>query len=391
MAVEMNKAASVRLSPVQEIKLAKPATELYVGQILKTVVVTALTNNQVTININGESVNARTSEHFKPGELLDLKVIANGKETVLEVVTTKDNSATLQAALRQALPIQAPATNLLQTMAQLLTSSNLPGSTNQQIRAFLNSITPLSQLPQQLMQAINQSGVFLESNLFEWQKGMSQQRIQADFKGQCLKLLNNLSSTMKESVSLPADLESKLLAKDTLPLTGAIPQPLPKESFLNLLNLSSETIQQLLHDQVSQVLARITAHQIHHLSQDSKDGFLLMLDLPIKTPEGVEVVPLMITEHKALPMEPSKWSVSFAVNLANLGDLQGTVALSAKNTDVKFNVERPETLELLDHYQSEMTQVLASLGLKLRDWKLQLGLENNHIDVENLHLLDIRI
>lgn len=388
MAVEMNKYPSIRLTPVQEIKLAKPATELYVGQILKTVVVTALTNNQVLININGQHLNAKSSHHFMPGELLDVKVIANQGETILEVQNKSPSLTTLHSALLEALPKQAPATNLFQMLNQLATASNLPASVNQQIKALLNTITPLSQLPQQLMKAINQSGVFLESSLFEWQRGMSSQRIDADFKGQCIKLFNSLSAS---SITLPSDLESKILEQDPLPLPGAVPQPLHKDAILSLLELDPATIQHIMRDQVSQVLARITASQINHLSHDNKEGFLIMLDLPIKTPVGVDVVPLMIKQHKAEPMQPSKWSVSFAVSLAELGDIQGTVALSANMIDIKFSAQQATTLNTLNDYQKEIGQSLGNLGLKLRDWKLQLGLEKNHINVENLHLLDIRV
>lgn len=85
MSVEMSKTSSVRFPPGQEIKLAKPATELYVGQILKTVVVTTLSNDQVLININGQNLNAKASHHFTPGELFEVKVLANHPETILEV------------------------------------------------------------------------------------------------------------------------------------------------------------------------------------------------------------------------------------------------------------------------------------------------------------------
>ncbi len=390
MPVEMNKSSSVRLTPVQEIKLAKPATELYVGQILKSVVVTALTNNQVLININGQNLNARSSQQFLPGDLLDVKVIANGDETVLEIQQTSSSPSILQSALLQALPKQAPATNLFHTLNQLLNSSKLPDPVHQQIKALLHSITPLSQLPQQLMQAINRSGVFLESELLKWQREMSHFGLKSDFKGQCLKLLQTLSG-LKNTNTLPAELKSILLAKDPLPLPGAIPQPLHKDVLLSLLDQSPETIQHILREQVTQVLARITASQINHLSHDNNEGFLIMLDLPIKLVDGMDVIPLMIKQHKAEPMQPSRWSISFALSLKTLGDIQTTVSLCANKIDIKFNAEQSSTINTLNQHQAEMNQILNTLGLKLREWNVQLGLENNHIDVKNLNLLDIRI
>lgn len=391
MAVEMNKSPSVRLTPVQEIKLAKPATELYIGQILKTVVVTALTNNQVLININGQNLNAKSSHHFTPGDILELKVVANQNETVLEVQQKTPSLSILQSTLLQTLPKQAPPTQLLQTMRQMVKSGVLPAPINQQVKTILNNIATLSQLPQQLMQAIVQSGVFLESALLKCQRGVNSKNINADFKGQCFKLLGSLPVDRRINPSREHESESKRLAEDPLPLPGAIPQPLHKGIVMDLTKYSPEALFHILREQVSQVLARITTSQINHLSQDNKDGFLILLDLPIRSHRGIDVIPIMIKQHKAEPMQPAKWSLSFALNLAYLGDMQTTVSLHSKNIDIKINTQNAATMNTLNEFQKEMSDLLKGIGMQLRDLKLQIGLENNHIDVANLRLLDIRI
>ena len=392
MAVEMNKYSNVRMSPVQEIKLAKPATELYVGQILKTIVITTLSNDQVLININGQNFNAKSAHHFSPGEILDVKVIANMSETVLEVQQKNSSLSVLQNGLLQALPKQAPPTIMLQIMHYLAQSEELSPAILNQIRAILNNIPDVFELPQQLFRTISQSGVFFEHILFEWQRGKNQEKIKNDFKGQCFALLSSLPADRRVNVNRPADANAKAPSKDHLPLPGAIPQPLQKEFASNLKELSLEALTHILRDQVSQVLARITANQINHLSHANKDEYLIMLDIPIKTTnETIDIIPLMIKQHKAEPMSPAKWSISFALNLSNMGEMQATVSLNAKNIDIKINTEKSETLDKLSEYHKEMDQLLSELGLNLRDWKLQAGLENNQIDVANLRLLDIRI
>ncbi|WP_298624007.1 flagellar hook-length control protein FliK [uncultured Legionella sp.] len=390
MAIEMNKSPSVRLTPGQEIKLAKPATELYIGQVLKTVVVTALTNNQVLININGQNLNAQSSHRFMPGELLEVKVIANKNETVLEVQQKNSSLSILQNALLQTLPKQTPPSNLLNGLNQLINSEHLPYPVTQQIKAMLNNIITLAQLPQQLMRAVHQSGVFMESTLLEWQKH-SPQKLKADFKGQCFSLLSSLPADRRNNGCRTPDSETLHLAKDPLPLPGAIPQPLSKNSLLNLLELSPEALQHVLRDQVSHVLSRITANQINHLTNENKEGYLLMLDLPVKINEHIDVIPLMIKQHKAEPMQQSKWSLSFALNLPQLGALQASVSLHAKTIDIKMNTELSASYTTLEGYQSELREILSLMGLELRHWKLQIGLEDNQIDVVNLRLLDIRI
>lgn len=392
MAVEMNRAPSIRLTPVQEINQAKPVTDLYVGQILKTVVVTALTNDQVLININGQNFNANSAHRFTPGELLDVKVlVSSANETILEVQPKGLSVSILQNALLQNLPKQAPATNLLQTLSYLAESGTLHPHLGEQIRNILVNIMPVSQLPQRLVQGINQSGMFLESILYEWQRGKGSQKINTDFKGQCFKLLTLLPADRRVNPNRSFDSGTQKLTRDPLPLPGAIPQPLHKDSLLNPANYSIETLLHIVRNQVTQVLARITANQVNHLAHDNKEGYLIMLDLPVRTPDSIDIIPLMIKQHNAEPMQPSKWSVSFALSLPTLGDMQGTVSLTTKHIDIKINTQNNATMEKLNEFHPKISELLADSGLNLRHWNLQLGLENNHIDVENLHLLDIRI
>lgn len=392
MAVEINRVPSIRLTPVQEINQAKPITDLYVGQILKTVVVTALTNDQVLININGQNFNANSAHRFTPGELLDVKVVSSTpNETILEVQQNGLSVSILQNALLQNLPKQAPATNLFQTLSYLVESEGLHPYLREQIRNILANITPVSQLPQRLVQGINQSGMFLESILYEWQRGKSSQKINTDFKGQCFKLLTLLPADRRVNPNRTPDTNDQKLARDPLPLPGAIPQPLQKDSLLNPANYPIETLLHIVRNQVIQVLARITANQVNHLTHDTKEGYLIMLDVPVRTHDSIDVIPLMIKQHNAEPMQPSRWSVSFALSLPTLGDMQGTVSLTARHIDIKINTQNNATMEQLNEFHPKISELLAESGLKLRHWNLQLGLENNHIDVENLHLLDIRI
>ena len=390
MAVEMNKSPSVRLTPVQEIKLAKPATELYVGQVLKAVVVTPLTNNQVLININGQNLNAKSSQHFNSGEILEVKVVANKDETILEIQPKSIPLSVLQHALLLTLPKQAPPANLLNTLNQLTQLENIPSPISQQINTILENIMSLSQAPQDLMRAMSQSGLFFESLLFNWRIAKHTQQLKADFKGQCLKLLKSLPESTKLDCGLMPDQECKLLKQDPLPLPGAIPQPLHHTPFTCLPEQSLEDLFAVVKEQLAQVVARITANQVNHLS-DNKNGYLLMLDLPIKVAERVDVIPLMIKQHKAEPMQQSKWSLSFALSLVPMGDMQATVSLCKNHVDIKINAEHAETINTLNGYQQEIGKMLDDLGLNLNQWKLQLGLEHNQIDVANLRLLDIRI
>lgn len=376
------------------------------GQNLKAVVVSGLNQNtnQILLNINGQTVKANTSAPFTPGDILNVKVTASSETQVeLQVQSQKipistDQQSVLQNTLLQVLPKQAPATSLLDNLAQLSQSGKLPAGVTQQIQQLLSTIVPLSQLPQQLTKAIQQSGVFLESTLLDEQKGTINTSISADVKGQYLRLFDSLPAAaptpnQQNNPYLTNGVNNNAQIKqDSLPLPGATPQPLHKTDEANLQHQSAADLQQGLRDQVSQVLARITGSQINHvMDNNNKEGYFIMLDLPIKTAKEIDVIPLQIEEQKATPAQPQKWSISFAVSLSNLGDMQATVSLNGDNLDVRINVQQPETIGILNAHQSDMANFLEELGLKLRNFNLKQGLDENKIDTQNIQLLDIRI
>ena len=151
MDLGINRPSSAQALTSQEIKLSKLDLALYLGQALKAVVLTPPNDGEVTININGQNINAKTSHHFTPGETLNVKVINTEDEIVLQVQQQAQNApglqkTILQNALLQALPKQAPATNLLENLEQLVQNSQLgqndklPAAIMQQIKTLLATI-----------------------------------------------------------------------------------------------------------------------------------------------------------------------------------------------------------------------------------------------------------
>jgi hypothetical protein len=384
MIVDVSGSNSLRLNPAQELKLSKPDAELYVGQVLKTTVVKAIAADQVLININGQNINAKTAHHFSPGELLQVKVMALGDETVLQVLAQPLNQSVLQAALRQVLPKQTSANQLLATLQQLQQHPQLPPALAQQIRHLLAQITPLGQLPQHLSQAVHHAGLFWESHLLNWRKEQGSQSIHKDFKGNCLKLFANLSMNSQNQV--PHHQPDNV----PLPLAGAKPQPLPAANIPDISLLNVGQLQELVHEQIQQVLARITALQINHLQQP--DGqYQILFDLPIKTPQGVEVIPIQISHQAATPTQAASWLVACAVNLPNLGEIQASLRLAGQQLDIKFNAAKGETVNQLSTLQAEVMKQFKHLGLVPGHYLVQQGLEDSPAPKAHFHLLDIKI
>jgi hypothetical protein len=386
MPLEIDK-ISRRTMPIQEIALSKLALELHLGDRFKAMVMAINKNNEITLNINGKNINAKTSHAFLPGDVLDLHVEAIGEHSLLKVQDKTTSLSHLKnvimnQTLLQTLPRQAAPTNLLDSLSQLSRMEQLPTTIFSQIKAILNSIIPLEQLPHDLMGAILQSGVFLESALLK------------DLKGQYIRLLSSLEVTNINAMGLSNTVPGPNLSLeyDTLPLPGAVPQPTQQNTFLNLLHESPETIQNLLYKQLSDVLARITTQQIHHLSRTPEQGYALLLDLPIKTTQGIFVIPLLIEEHKAAAPVSSMWSISFALSLPSLGKLQGTVSLYQRNhINLNVFVEELGQKTEMENLEAEIRQILNELELNLNQFTIALGLKPNYIEPDKFKLLDLRI
>ncbi|VEG91291.1 flagellar hook-length control protein FliK [Legionella spiritensis] len=383
---------NLRPNPAQEFKLAKPAIDLYVGQVLKTVVVTALTENQVTININGQNINAKTSHHFSPGELMKVQVMKIGDETILKVIPdSKPGQSLIQTALAQNLPYQVPPGRLLAILNTLTGHTSLPSDLKQQISQLLANISSLTQLPRDMAKAVSQSGLFLEAALLNARNNTTDTNLRRDMKAQYLVLLKTLAAYGIEPTGRSlAHATYPLLAHESLPLKGAVPQPQPRTDQQSIANLPVEKLLSALSEQAAHVLARIKTFQIAHAMQ-SDPPYSLMLDLPVQTESGPEAVSLMIKEERQEGFMPKKWSISFALNLSELGDIQGAVSINNTTIDVQINAEKPDTLDLLASNEAQFSALIEQLGLQLGTWGLHQGLNDNNIDGHHLSLLDLKI
>lgn len=388
MIIDPGGASGLKLQPMQELKLNKSSAELYVGQILKTAVIKTLGEDQVLIHINGQNINAKTAHHFSPGQLLNVKVMAAGEDIVLQVIPDNVNAnKTLQNAWLQALPKQMPANQLLALLNQLSLGNQLPMQLQQQIRALLANLTPLAQLPEQIHQAVLNSGLFWEAALSLWRKEQGSGAIQSDFKALLLKVFASLSPKASQIQAAGFIQEGNTPP----PLPDSIPEPLAAVNLPNLSGLSSDTLQALLHQMIDQALARLTALQVSHLKQDPSQGYQLMLDLPINTPQGPTVIPLKIKQYSARPLESAHWTLTAAVNLPQLGSLQVHLSLARQELDLRLNAQLPGTQALLEDKGSEVKGLFRTIGLKLRHYQVKLGLDENPPASNQNHLLDIKV
>lgn len=386
MTSEIKKVSEARLLVGNQHPSSPSLPGLNHGQLLKAAVTAIHGANEVLLNINGHSVPAKTLRQLDVGDEILVKVLLKNGELQLQIQDSRSSSSTLQDALRHYLPIQSPATPLFDHL-QAMIQQGLPLSAQLQqlMMRMLQQRTPIDALTRGFYQGLLNSGVFLESQL---RQAASNEALQRDFKALCLKFLAQLQL---EQPSLSGSMAKNNLGYAPPLLPGGLPQPVGRHSVIDLLNLDLDAIRQLLHDEITQVLARIAVNQANHLMQDPKLGYYLMIDLPVNTPDGTDVIPIVIREHPSATDEPSEWSLSFAVDLSKLGAIQGMVRLADNKLHLKFHMDKPETLELFNRYETEIIEALQPIGIPVHEFKTVLGLEQSTVAPNTPHLLDIKI
>lgn len=389
MAFDISYTPSIRIDAGTMLKNIQPDTELYVGQILKSVVIKSNASNEILLTINGQNINAKTAHPLEPGQILELKVINTKGEIQLQILNTSISRTFIESTLAQTLPKQLSATYLFATLTALQNNETLPQALKLQINQLVANIVNINQLPQLLSQAIAQSGAFLEYQILSNRKNPKPNKLKNDFKSQCLNLLAILQDE-------DAPVHPLLQADDTHDniLQNTIPQPQPQ---LPLQTFEKATLNQmlgLLMQEVEQVLARIKTNQLAHLLRAPGEPFCIMIDLPIRSTHGLDVVPIQIKQHiSRKPNTPPGWSISFAVHLSELGGIQAKVKLEDAGLDVVIHTDKEETRERLANFQEGIDALFGNMGLTLRSWSLQSGLETDdaHPGSTNLRLLDVRI
>jgi len=181
-----------------------------VGQLLKAMVVSVDRQGTPTLEINGRQVSAQAHSNLplRPGQMLQLEVVENGKTPLLKVLNPPVNpQETMSRGVRESLPQQQPLTQVLNALQQL--AQNAKGDAGQQLRALSRQVMELLPQIQQLQsgagvkQAVEDSGSFLEAKLQQLLRNSgspdSQPQLGRDLKAGLLRLLQAVRALQQGS------------------------------------------------------------------------------------------------------------------------------------------------------------------------------------------------
>jgi len=275
------------LSPAPNTANSNPSknTALQIGQILSANI-KPLQGNQVQITLGTQTLQATSKEASLPTGTVQVQVKQTQPSIILSIITSKSSALnhqtqqTLQATYRQLMPAQI---NVSQAFQQISLLQALPPALltpiNQLLDQMLKSGIPLS--GKELKNRLEQSGLFLESNL----KKNDPSKIQQDLKAQLLMLKQQTST-------------------------------------LNIKSPTSQLAQ--LANILTQAINRLTVQQL----QTYENPMITPLELPFNRDK--QVLKNTIEFYQNQQTSPASWEVLININLPQ-GELSTKLLMNQNN------------------------------------------------------------
>ena len=322
--VNNNVGSNLAKTPVQVQEVTPASIKNWMaGQVLKASVLEQLSNTTLLLKIGNTRLTAKTELSLPPGSELQLKVINKGDQPLLQIISHQSTKPeTSLVALRQAIPKQAPLSDLFPTLK--LVDQRLPQIIQQAVQSLQAGLTTRMDLlnPEGVKKALTESGTFLESNLKD-QKLTS--AIEGDLKGKLLRLSDLLSN---ENIN-----QKQNAAKNNLLSLLADNKAMPD-----------------LQRHVESALARIQLNQLNSLPNADQQTQAFLLELPVKENENIDVFSLKITEEdqQKSDLESSKrWSIKLSFDLNGLGRIHAKLLLGGEQIKASLWAEEESTFDII--------------------------------------------
>lgn len=294
--------------------------------------------NQYKVSQSSQEFILESAKPLSLGEKIPVIRDENGKLQLIP--NTQDiPSKTLDSNLAKSLPQQltkAELSQLIQSFNQLQTNPETDKNTQRLIQQILTSIPQSQNLesPQELKQALSNSGLFFENKLFN-----SPDNLTHDLKANLLKLQTSLVQGQPESMSSHAYIKENLDQK-----TGLA---------------------------ISQAIERITSSQIRNLLENNKVEGLnlpLTIELPIRDKGETSVFQLQIDKDQTNnTTSPNKrrWLAKLLFDFPETGKFEARLNVEGNKLAVIFIAEEKETANRIHKQTKNLTKQLTNKGIEV--------------------------
>ena len=352
------------------------------GQLLQLRVESRVDAQTLRVQIDGQTMLARTALDLAPGTTTTATVIVSGERPEISLAEFPGRaaaSATLQQSLAQALPRQAP---LAETVPAILSSVQMPEDFAQLPVAVQRSLVALAQAlpatpdlmqPTRLAQVVARAGSQLESAL-----------------ATAVQAQTTAPSTVANPTTLPQDdLKWRLLAvrEAVSQALGAMREPqrdsgshppdgtatAPPRAETSATQSASSGIgaqgaghqlENLLRD-VDASLARLTTHQLQTATAAQADQLLGFFELPLQADLGRAPLTLEVEQDgRHGPAEAAlPFTVKIEVPLGEMGTFRARIALAGDRVAVATWSDSAPLRALIAERLQDLDAALTQQGL----------------------------
>jgi hypothetical protein len=330
------------------------------------------------------------------GELLQLKVLRESPVLAFEAVrlnASETASNPTVDALRRFVPRQDSAAPLAANLALLTSNASeaeLPSAVLQAANRLWRAMPAAEALtrPQQLRQAVTDSGAFLEAKLAGAPTPSGNATLANDLKALLLQFAQVVAAAGGRANAAPPTVPAPVPT-----LSGGL-QPLPA-SLPSLAGLANAD--QQLHElarQAEGAVARLTSLQVANSAPDPLTQALLV-ELPVRFEDDVSMLRLRIErdaagESQAPEAAASVWTVEAALDLGAAGALHARITLHGRHLAVQLRATAPEVVAALRSQSEQLTSMLRESGLDVQRIACLHGLPPAETATSTPRLLDLQ-
>ena len=349
--------AVVSTSAPASLRTTAGGLALQLGQVLgATVLRGGAAGGTVSLQVAGQTVDARSTLALSAGQQLNLNVTATGRQTVLQILDGQvAQNATALQGLRAALPRSAPLPVLFEALARAVTGgedggdARLPLPVREAARALVEAIPSRHSLQPAdgLQQALKKSGLFMESQAVRQPPGSALP------PGDLKAALMRLASAIREQ--LPAPMRQSAAGESAASSAATHPRELPAQ--LLELGRASEA-----------AVYRVQSQQLQHGMQRNEQPTALAVELPVRSEQQTEILRLRVAEdgRRRDDGDEPTWQVVLDLDLGTAGPLQAHLTLRGGTVSTLLRIAHADTAAVA-------RETLVTLERGLREAGVEVG------------------
>ncbi|UCJ15165.1 flagellar hook-length control protein FliK [Pseudomonas sp. MM211] len=348
--------------------------------------------NLLNTPLAGSKLSLETHLDLPLGSLLSARVQGDQSLSFLPLSGRLDQLALLQQLGNQQ-SRQGSLEGLMAALKGMGGQSGMPDGLRGSIDKLLGGLPSGEQMSsgKGLMQALENSGLFLESKLLAGQPGA----LSTDMKANLLRLVSQLLPLLPGSAPLAAATASATAMTQALPafarnILGNIGQSSGRQQAMSfplpsrlLQAMDGESDLEALLKLAAAAISRLQTHQLSSLaqSQTGPDGALVttwQIEVPMRNQH--ELVPLQVKIQHEEPAPSDKqetketlWRIDLAFDLDPLGPLQVQAQLAHGSLSSQLWAERASTAGMIDRELGNLRERLVAAGLTVGDLACSQG------------------